>query len=72
MSRDYTTSADDNVLDKCEEFGGLAADCARIAEILDDKINQRDDTIAKLENQIGELEYKIEELERQLKEARQE
>ena len=61
MSLNATTPSEDRIIEKCEEFGGLAAECAEIAQRLDDKITYLINQIGKLEDTINELEEKIED-----------
>ena len=63
MRLDNATSDQDAILSKCEDFGGDAYECARIAEMLDAQLTKR---ITECE----ELAQTIEELEQELKEAR--
>ena len=55
MSRNYTDSHDDNVLDTCWSFGGTAADCAGVAENLDAQLTVVCDKIEALEDEIAVL-----------------
>jgi len=63
MSRNYTTSAEDRVIEQCEAFGGIAAECAEIAQDLDSKLSDAMDKIDALEKQIDKLQNVKPELE---------
>lgn len=64
MNLKHTSGSDDDTLTRCEEFGGEAEACAKIAECLDEKITEKDEEIGSLESLIGTLEERIAELER--------
>lgn len=66
------TTAQDAILTACEGFGGKAAECAEVAQDLDQqlqvmtgKVDDANAEIEKLNQQIGQLEEKINQLENQ-------
>lgn len=55
-----TTSGEDRVFEQCKNFGGIAEECAQIAESLDDKLSDALNKIEELEESIQRLETELE------------
>jgi len=55
MRLTHTTSAQDTVLEACENFGGEAAACAEIAQELDSKLSDAIDKIEDLQQQLDSI-----------------
>lgn len=62
MRLENTTTGQDEILSKCEDFGGLAKGCADICAELDRELEKAKDKLSEYENRIMELEGEIEDL----------
>lgn len=68
MNLKHTYGSEDDTLTRCEEFGGKAEACAKIAERLDEKLTEQEDEIERQNKEILGYHAKIETLEERIAE----
>ena len=62
MTLRNTNHRQDTILGKCEDFGGPAEECAQIAAMLDEKLEEAKAKIEELERSVEALESELREL----------
>jgi hypothetical protein len=58
-----TTRAEDFIVGKCNEFGGIATECVEIVQRLDSTLTQMEKENGDLLDTIWDLEQKIKDME---------
>ncbi len=72
MNLTYCNRREDETLTKCEDFGGLAYECAQIAEKLSGMIDDEKETVSQLNREIESLTDEIESLKSRVNELEEE
>lgn len=68
MNLSHCNRREDEILTKCEDFGGLAYDCTQIAEKLSGKIDEEQEVNKELCREIEQLKEQVESLESRISE----
>lgn len=66
-----TTTSQDSILTRCEDFGGTIQECAEIAAYLDHRLTEAQDLLKEAEEKISNLESKVSSLEEEVFELQQ-